>query len=102
MTRETPITAVWLLSASFFWLEITNAPLWASAMDIGREFAGVGAGMMNMGFGVAGVISPVVFGALVQTTGDWALPFVVSAVLLVAGAGMAWFIDPVSPLQAGP
>jgi MFS family permease len=87
-------------SLADFWLEITNAPLWASAMDIGREFAGVGSGMMNTGFGVAGIISPVVFGALVQATGDWALPFVVSSALLVVGAGMAWFVDPVSPLQA--
>jgi ACS family D-galactonate transporter-like MFS transporter len=95
-----PVTAVWLLSASFFWLETANAPLWASAMDIGRSYAGVGAGMMNTGFGVAGILSPFAFGALVQVTGDWSLPFLMSAALLVAGAGVAvLFIDPISPLS---
>jgi MFS family permease len=61
---------------------------WAAgqAMDIGGSYAGVGAGMMNTGFGVAGIISPFAFGALVQATGTWSLPFLLSAVLLVAGA----------------
>jgi hypothetical protein len=95
-----PVTAVWLLSVSFFWLEMSNAPLWASAMDIGRGYAGVGAGMMNTGFGVAGIISPFAFGALVQATGTWSLPFLLSGVLLVAGAVVAGlFIDPISPLS---
>ena len=96
-----PVTAVWLLSASFFALEISNAPLWASAMDIGGSHAGVGAGMMNTGFGVAGIISPFVFGALVQATGTWSLPFLLSAVLLLAGAAVAClFIDPIGPLMS--
>src|SRR5579883_1359275 len=95
---SSPITAVWLLSASFFCLEVTNAPLWALAMDIGHDYAGVGGGMMNTGFGIAGIISPIVFGALVQATGSWSLPFVVSSALLVLGAGVTYFIDPVGPL----
>lgn len=95
---ESPVTTVWLLAASFFCLEITNAPLWAVSMDIGREFAGVGSGMMNTGFGVAGILSPIVFGALVQATGNWALPFVFSSVLLFIGAGVALRIDPTTPL----
>ncbi|HVA25586.1 MAG TPA: MFS transporter [Chloroflexota bacterium] len=99
---SSPVTAVWLLSASFFCLELTNAPLWALAMDIGHEFAGVGGGMMNTGFGVAGIISPLVFGVLVQWTGNWALPFVVSSVLLLIGAGVTRFIDPVTPLTDAP
>jgi MFS family permease len=54
---------------------------------------GGGSGLMNTGFGVAGIISPVVFGALVQSTGNWALPFVLSATLLLVGAGLALRID---------
>ena len=57
--------------------------------------------MMNTGFGVAGIISPFVFGALVQATGTWSLPFLLSAVLLLAGAAVAClFIDPIAPLMS--
>ncbi len=94
------ITAVWLLSASFFCLELTNAPLWALAMDIGHEFAGVSGGMMNTGFGVAGIVSPLAFGILLQWTGTWTVPFVLSSALLLVGVAFTRFIDPTTPLIA--
>ena len=94
-----PVTAVWLLSASFFCLESANSPLWALSMDIGHQYAGLGGGMMNTGFGIAGIISPVVFGFLVQSTGNWAIPFILSSTLLLIGAFVTRFIDPVTPLE---
>lgn len=57
---------------------------------------------MNTGFGIAGIISPLVFGVLVQWTGNWAVPFVVSSVLLLIGAGVTRFIDPITPLLGTP
>ena len=94
-----PVAAALLLSASFFCLEMTNAPLWALSMDIGQEHAGVAGGMMNTGFGIAGIISPIIFGALVQATGNWTLPFVVSSALLLIGAGVTYFIRPTGVLR---
>ena len=41
---------------------------------------------MNTGFGVAGMISPLVFGVLIQRTGRYELPFFISAGLLLVGA----------------
>ena len=81
--------SVVLLSLSFFSLELNNAVLWAIPMDVAPEFAGTAGGMMNTGFGVAGIISPVVFGALVQSTGLWQVPFLATAALLVMGALVA-------------
>jgi MFS family permease len=78
---------------------MTNAPLWALSMDIGQEYAGVAGGMMNTGFGIAGIISPIIFGALVQATGNWTLPFVVSSALLLIGAGVTYFIRPTGVLR---
>jgi ACS family D-galactonate transporter-like MFS transporter len=49
---------------------------------------------MNTGFGVAGMISPVVFGVLIQRTGHYELPLFISAGLLLAGAFCAMGIDP--------
>ncbi|MDR3452489.1 MAG: MFS transporter [Rhodoferax sp.] len=91
---QDPMMAVALLSASFFFLELTNAVLWSLPMDIAGAYAGTAGGMMNTGFGVAGMISPIVFGFLIQTTGSYQVPFAVSAILLVIGIIGSLFIDP--------
>jgi ACS family D-galactonate transporter-like MFS transporter len=88
------LTAVLLLSASFFFLELTNAVLWSLPIDIAGRYAGTAGGMMNTGFGVAGMISPVVFGFLIQSTGSYELPFLISAGLLGVGALCSLLIDP--------
>ena len=94
-----PILAVALLSASFFFLELTNAVLWSLPIDIAGAYAGTAGGMMNTGFGVAGMISPVIFGYLIQTTGSYEIPFGVSALLLAVGVIAAFFIDPTRKLD---
>jgi ACS family D-galactonate transporter-like MFS transporter len=86
--------AVYLLAAAFFFLELTNAVLWTLPLDIAGRHAGTAGGMMNTGFGVAGMISPVVFGVLIQRTGHYELPFFISAGLLLVGAACALGIDP--------
>ena len=78
--------AVYLLAAAFFFLELTNAVLWTLPLDIAGPYAGTAGGMMNTGFGVAGMISPVVFGVLIERTGHYELPFFISAGLLLVGA----------------
>jgi cyanate permease len=88
------LMAVMLLSASFFFLELTNAVLWSLPIDIAGRFAGTAGGMMNTGFGVAGMISPVVFGVLIDSTGSYQVPFLISAGLLAIGAACSIFVDP--------
>lgn len=94
ITAKDPMTAVLLLSLSFFFLELTNAVLWSLPIDIAGDYAGTASGMMNTGFGIAGMISPVAFGFLIQNTGSYYLPFMMSAGLLGIGAVMALFINP--------
>jgi len=55
--------------------------------------------MMNTGFGVAGMISPVVFGILIQRTGRYELPLTISAVLLLVGALCSLAIDPTARVE---
>jgi cyanate permease len=50
--------------------------------------------MMNTGFGVAGMISPVIFGFLIDKTGSYEMPFTITAGLLAVGVVCALFIDP--------
>jgi len=42
---------------------------------------------MNFGFGIAGILSPVVFGGLLDLTGSWTIPFYGSIGLLLLGGG---------------
>ena len=95
---QNPLMAVALLSASFFFLELTNAVLWSLPLDIAGAYAGTAGGMMNTGFGVAGMISPVAFGYLIQVTGSYEVPFGISALLLAIGVVCALFIDPTRKL----
>jgi sugar phosphate permease len=100
ISANNPLTAVVLLSASFFFLEITNPVLWTLPLDIAGKYAGTAGGMMNTGFGVAGMVSPVVFGFLIQTTGSYTVPFAISAALLAVGALAALFIDTSKTVEA--
>ena len=86
--------AVYLLAAAFFFLELTNAVLWTLPIDIAGQYAGTAGGIMNTGFGVAGMISPVVFGVLIERTGRYELPLFISAGLLLVGALCSLRIDP--------
>jgi MFS family permease len=89
--------AVICLSLAFFFLELIVAPIWSIPMDIAPRFAGSASGMMNFGFGIAGIVSPLSFGYLVDRTGGWVFPFVASLVLLPIGAVLALRLRPDQP-----
>ncbi len=88
--------------AAFFFLELTNAVLWTLPLDIAGPYAGTAGGMMNTGFGVAGMISPVVFGVLIERTGHYELPLFISAGLLLVGAVCSLAIDPTATVALQP
>jgi MFS family permease len=94
-------TAAMSLAAAFFFVELVVAPIWAVPMDIAPKYAGSASGMMNFGFGVAGIISPFVFGYLIDRTGSWTLPFAGSIGLLLLGAGLAFRMHPDRPFEPG-
>jgi MFS family permease len=90
------------LSAACFFSELVVGPIWAVPMDIAPRYAGSASGMMNFGFGVAGIVSPVVFGGLLDLTHDWAVPFYGSIGLLLLGALLAFFMRPDRPFREAP
>jgi MFS family permease len=82
------------LSGGFFFLELVIGPIWAVPMDIAPQHSGTASGLMNTGSALAAIVSPPVFGKIVDATGDWHLPFVGSIVLLVIGTGLAFTMRP--------
>jgi MFS family permease len=86
--------AVVFLSISFFFAEFTIGPMWAIPMDIAPRFSGTASGLMNTGSALAAIISPVVFGYVVDKTGTWELPFIGSMGLLLLGAILAFWMKP--------
>jgi len=89
-----------LLGGSFFFLELAVGTIWAIPMDISREYAGLAGGMMNFGFGLAGIISPIVFGFVVDRTGSWDIAFQLSVAICAIGAMLTIFMRPDRPFIA--
>jgi MFS family permease len=85
------------LSLAFFSAELIVAPIWSVPMDIAPRSAGSASGLMNLGFGIAGIVSPSCFGFLIDLTGTWAVPFAVSMALLLVGAALAGRMRPDEP-----
>jgi len=95
---EDAYVAVYGLTASMFFLELTIGPSWAVPMDTGGKYSGTVSGMMNMAGNFGGAISPIVFGYLAQG-GNWQAPFIVAAGLLVIGSAVwAFWLDPDKPI----
>jgi MFS family permease len=87
-------TAAVCLSLAFFFAELIVGPIWSVPMDIAPRYSGTASGMMNFGFGVAGLVSPLSFGYLVDRTGSWVVPFIASILLLLLGAVLALRLRP--------
>ena len=82
------------LSGAFFFAEMTIGPMWSIPMDIAPHFAGSASGIMNSGSALAAILSPVVFGFIIDRTGNWSLPFLGSMGRFLAGAVAAFWMRP--------
>jgi MFS family permease len=87
------------LGLAFFCLELTIGPIWAVPMEITPKYVGVASGLVNAGSAVAGIISPILFGIIIDKTGNWSLPFYGSVVLLMVGIVLTFFMRPDIPLS---
>src|SRR5882724_7653780 len=92
-TFTTDSTAsVWYSCVAVFGLEVTVGVSWAIPLDIGGDYAGSVASVMNT-FGNRGsAVSPVLLAYLVGMYG-WNMPFLVCTFLCIAGALLSWGIN---------
>lgn len=96
ITRDLMIISL-CLAAALFSAELVIGPMWSIPMDIAGRYSGTASGLMNTGSALAGVLSPLVFGVIVDRTGNWQLPFVGSLGLLLVGAALAVTMHPERP-----
>jgi len=86
------------LGASLFFLEMTEGPIWAVPIDIAPQFAGIAGGIMSTSAGLAAVISPVAFGLMVDLTGSFSVPFIVSIGFAGVGIVVSFYMRPDRPI----
>jgi sugar phosphate permease len=86
--------AILFLSISSFFLDMVVGPSWAVTMDVGAQFSGTVAALMNMTGALGGSVSPVIFGFFAARH-SWVAPFFVNAGILLTGT-LIWtfLIDP--------
>jgi MFS family permease len=89
------------LSAAFFFSEFTIGPMWAIPMDIAPQFSGSASGLMNTGSALAAIVSPLVFGYVIDKTDNWELPFLGSIGLLLVGSIVAFWMKPGEKMAIG-
>src|SRR6202167_603773 len=95
------ITVVTLcMSGGFFFAELVIGPMWSVPMDIAPKYSGTAAGLMNMGSALAAIVSPLVAGWVIDTTGNWYLPFLMSMAFLFIGGFSALLMHPETPFEA--
>jgi sugar phosphate permease len=75
-----------------FGLEVTVGVSWAIPLDIGGDYAGSVAAIMNTFGNLGSAVSPVLLAYLVGSYG-WNMPFLVCAVLCLAGAALSLGIN---------
>ncbi len=100
-----PLPAALALSGAFFFAEMTIGPMWAIPMDVAPRQAGTASGIMNTGSALAAILSPVVFGWVIDQTGSWTLPFVGTIGLMAVGTVAAFWMRPdlrFAPAEGGP
>jgi len=93
------VTITLALGASLFFLEMTEGPIWAVPIDVAPNFTGIAGGIMSTSAGIAAVSSPAAFGIMVDWTGSYSIPFVVSMVLALVGIVLAFFVRPDRPVK---
>jgi MFS family permease len=89
-------------TVTVFFLGMAIASLWTATMDIAPNYAGSSSALMNAAGAVAGIVSPVAFGWILDRTGSWTTPFAFSVGLLLFAIVMTYWIRPDRPIEAIP
>ena len=73
------------LALGYFMIELADPSIWVLGMEVEPTHAATSTAMVNTGFAVAGIVSPLIVGWLLDISGNWTMVFVVSICILLIG-----------------
>ena len=82
------------LSLCFGIFDLMLPSAWALCIDLGKRHAGTLSGAMNTAGNIGGFCCGILFGELVQQSGNYNLPLYMIAVMLIVSAVLFAFINP--------
>jgi MFS family permease len=81
------------LGLAFFLSELADSPLWLVGAEVSPKHAGTSSALTFAGMAVAGAVSPLIIGKLLDVTGgDWSSAFMASIAVMVLGPIASLFI----------
>lgn len=86
------------LSLCFGIFDLMLPSAWALCIDLGKQHAGTLSGAMNTAGNIGGFCCGILFGQLVQASGNYNLPLYMIAVMLIVSAVLFAFINPEKPI----
>lgn len=86
------------LSLCFGIFDLMLPSAWALCIDLGKQYAGAVSGAMNTAGNIGGFFCGILFGFLVQSSGNYNLPLYMIAAMLIISAVLFAFINPTKPI----
>lgn len=86
------------LSLCFGIFDLMLPSAWALCIDLGRQHAGTISGAMNTAGNIGGFFCGIIFGMLVESSGNYNLPLYLIALMLLVSAILFAFIKPSKPI----
>jgi MFS family permease len=81
------------LGVAFFLSELADSPLWLVGAEVAPKHAGTSSALTFAGMAVAGAVSPLIVGKLLDVTGgDWSIAFMASIAVMILGPVFSLFI----------
>jgi nitrate/nitrite transporter NarK len=87
-------TSGYLLALCVFLKDLTLPVAFAVCVDIGKRNSGTVTGAMNFAGQMGGFFITIIFGIIVQQTGNFNYPLFLIAGCLIVASGLWFFIDP--------
>ena len=86
------------LSLCFGIFDLMLPSAWALCIDLGKHHAGTISGAMNTAGNIGGFFCGIIFGMLVESSGNYNLPLYMIAAMLLVSAVLFAFIRPDKPI----
>ena len=86
------------LSLCFGIFDLMLPSAWALCIDLGKQHAGTVSGAMNTAGNIGGFCCGILFGELVQQSGNYNLPLYMISGMLIISAVLFAFINPTKPI----